>query len=417
MKNYSDFLNESLFLGRKFAAILDDIDDGISRHLSYCTKTDIRPAFNLLKVSDENSNMIEFTSGLDKITFKADDYPPYYVITDDRKRRLVNWFNERNPDLNLEYEQISDNRDEIESLIRDKNYKIIDTISTPSLGNIGVRYYRHLILAKPLPELDLPKYVFLAKPNLINGNSDRPSLGRTGRVIRRVLTETGYNFTDKQVEDFVNKFRSKVEAMSKIDIEIVKGEDIRKYYLDINNNPSKRGTIGSSCMKYERCQGYLDIYTKNKNVEMVILKSGEFEGKIDARAILWTTNQGIKLMDRIYYTWDFQVDLLKDYALNNGWACKTHQDSSPNTEYLIPNGDKPKKENKKFDVSLEESDFDFYPYTDTLKYLNTNIDLISNYNNSYNGYLESTIGAITEDDPCPNCGSYDGGRCWNCEDY
>lgn len=78
--------------------------------------------------------------------------------------------------------------------------------------------------------------------------------------------------------------------------EIVKGADIKKYYL-YENYYKDTGDLGNSCMKKKECQSKLDFYSINPNISMLVLIK---EDKIIGRALLWKTKNNEVVMDRIY---------------------------------------------------------------------------------------------------------------------
>jgi hypothetical protein len=139
-----------------------------------------------------------------------------------------------------------------------------------------------------------------------------------GRIIKGILADNNIKATDKEVEDFVNKFKAKWEYknMQEDSIKIVSGEDIRFWYLEDNYCSDTvnlgRGSLGKSCMRYEDCQEYFDIYVNNpEQVKMVIFLDGE--DKLRARALLWETSDG-PYLDRVYYTLDSEETLLRDWT-------------------------------------------------------------------------------------------------------
>ena len=78
---------------------------------------------------------------------------------------------------------------------------------------------------------------------------------KVGRGIKSILNSTGLNFSDTEVEDFVNKYKAEFDKLNEgfSKFELVKGEDIRKWYLE-ENYDSIKSTLGSSCMRYGRCK-------------------------------------------------------------------------------------------------------------------------------------------------------------------
>lgn len=174
--------------------------------------------------------------------------------------------------------------------------------------------------------------------------------GRTemsiGRWVRRVIFDLHKSsVTDKQIEDFVNQYKSTFDG-DDTNFEVVSGEEIKKWYLDDNYEVSS-GQLGNSCMRYKRCQQYFDIYTKNPEVcSLLIMKSTEDTDKIVGRALLWNLRDGRKYQDRIYTINDSDKILFSQWADNNGYQ---KYDSS----HIVK------------EVQLGNHDYDKYPYMDT----------------------------------------------------
>lgn len=197
----------------------------------------------------------------------------------------------------------------------------------------------------------------------LSGNSIK-----IGRVIRKILKSMGKldQFSDKDIEDFVNIIKSEKKKKENVfgNFDIVKGEDIRKYY-HCKKYLNSKGTLGSSCMRNEEQQDYLDIYVKNPDkIEMVILRSNDNPDKIVGRALLWTLdNHPFKFMDRIYTSYDSDVNLFKDYAIQNRWAYK----KAPHIIYP-PDYNSSSSIRLIMSVSLKPIHYDEYPYLDTFKF-------------------------------------------------
>ena len=151
---------------------------------------------------------------------------------------------------------------------------------------------------------------------------------RVGRFINRVLPGK----SEKEIEDFVNIV--KLKRTQRFDnFKIVKGDDLLKYYSEHNysTEKGKSNNLFNSCMRYDRCQDYLQFYIDN-NVEMVVLMSDEEKDKILGRALLWKLDkpEGRMFMDRIYYINDYDVENFKEYAKSNKWLYKRSQNRESN---------------------------------------------------------------------------------------
>jgi hypothetical protein len=60
---------------------------------------------------------------------------------------------------------------------------------------------------------------------------------------------------------------------------------------------------------------------------MLIQRSDSDYDKISGRAIIWTLDDGMVFMDRVYTVNDSDVELFKMYAKQKGWAYKYGQNS------------------------------------------------------------------------------------------
>lgn len=145
-----------------------------------------------------------------------------------------------------------------------------------------------------------------------------------------------------------------VNALTKIgeyEIKIVSGKEIEQYY-----NTDKiiyKSTLGNSCMN-DKPDLFFNIYTMNESVvELVVLL--DYEGFLNARALLWKTKHGT-FLDRIYYSSEVFLYKLKEWAKENG-----HKTSLATDSY----------------IKLENSTFEKYPYLDTFRYLCINKNILA----------------------------------------
>lgn len=239
---------------------------------------------------------------------------------------------------------------------------------------------------------------------------------KIGRFIRRLLTKVGEEFTDSEIEDFVNKYKSYINLKNKAlnRVSIVSGEDIRKYYL-FDSYSNIKNTLGSSCMRYPKCQPYLDIYVNNPEyVSLIILKNMEFDDKIDGRALLWILDDGRKFMDRIYKTEESQDNLFIKFARKNGIYYKSIQHSR--TDFNLMFDGKVSEENPNLRVELDgRKHYNTYPYMDTLKYYDPNDGTLRNKMQSDNYDILTLEEVNGGDGSCSSCGGTGESECGDCD--
>lgn len=160
------------------------------------------------------------------------------------------------------------------------------------------------------------------------------------------------SITESDIEKFVNILSAKINHKNNMFdfMEVVEGEDIRKWYLEYNYD-SIKGDLGNSCMKHSKCQDYFDIYIENPEVcKLLILKNSNGD-KIQARALLWQTIEGDLVMDRIYAYKNSLEDLFKHWADKNGYKHSITIDD-------------------KYTVAIKNLPYDYFPYMDTFSYYN-----------------------------------------------
>jgi hypothetical protein len=430
VNGYLDFINESkleLLLEAKiqfmprFTSLINRINSPIKDALEEIAGKDV----------DVNTNFIDITTKDDSISFIPDD-----------KVDSVNYVVTAEPFIT--YHTLAS------TAKRNKTYSI-GQVAEPREGTIGKIVHQLTIdeLNNILPSDNWEDWkdedrlvhfswsngrynVFIKKSGLKLDVSDYKSTEyKVGKFINKILTKSGYiigtssncNFTPVQIEDFVNKYKTQMKLISNTlsRFEIVKGEDIRKYYLS-NTYFTEKGSLGGSCMKHKYCQPYFDIYVYNPDqVSMIILRQEEgyvedyvdedtgevitlpVEDKITGRALLWTDNKGRKIMDRVYVIDTADIEFFKEFANKNGFLYKKDQDFNEDTPLML-NGVQLSKEESIIKVQLpENTEYDNgYPYMDTLKCYTIKTGILTNEESrDKDYYLEGTDGNLS---PCDFCG-------------
>lgn len=232
---------------------------------------------------------------------------------------------------------------------------------------------------------------------------------KIGRLVRAILTSANISFETKEIEDFVNLYKSTFDFLSDAfrQFDIVDGYDISYWYLH-TNYVSGGGSLNNSCMS-EVPDSFLEIYSENDNVSMVILysdngkvdleKNKYVSDKIKGRALLWNATidgNECMFMDRIYTVDDSDVNLFKQFAEKNGWWYKKFQTMDP--DEIITNGlinkDASLDDIGTILVKLNYSKFVKYPYIDTLCWLDKKEKTLSNKNGDI--LLKNTDGSYDE---------------------
>lgn len=227
---------------------------------------------------------------------------------------------------------------------------------------------------------------------------------KVGKIVNKLLPG---KFNDKQIEEFVNLFKSTIENSVEKFV-IVEGDDIAKWYNQ-ENYKEKKGTLGSSCMRSMSSRTF-NIYINNPEVcRLVILTEDE---KILGRALVWklSTVSGSTLgtssapeyfLDRQYTINDSDVIKFRDYAVSQGWGYKTNNNHHSFSGVTF-NGT---NHRLNMTVQLKESedggyDYKRYPYLDTFRRYDPQNGVLYNDDerdgNEGHYILESTGGGYEE---------------------
>jgi len=208
---------------------------------------------------------------------------------------------------------------------------------------------------------------------------------KIGRLVRAILNAAKIPVTDPEIEQFTNQYKATYDfakdALKQFDI--VKGDKIA-YWYDEENYVDGGGSLNNSCMASVGSD-YFDIYTQNSQVSLVILygDSGSItaekytDDRIKGRAILWDAyldGISVKFMDRIYTTQDADVELFKKFAEKNGWWFKKRQSMEPNEDFTDGNSVR----RGTIEIKLDDAYFEYYPYCDTICYIDSDTGMASN---------------------------------------
>lgn len=199
----------------------------------------------------------------------------------------------------------------------------------------------------------------------------RTELG-VGRFATKIAQKAGKNFTPVQINDFVDKFKAHMDFQTtkKDRFEVVQGEEIRKWY-DEDTYEDPEYHLNNSCMRYERCQRYLNIYVENPNQVTMVIMKGSDPDKIIGRALIWKLKDGTYYLDRPYANNDEDINLFKEWGRSKGYSVYS--------DY------------KNKEVILDKSEFSSYPYMDTFKWLNRGEKLLSTDSSEFDDGNEDWI--------------------------
>ena len=209
---------------------------------------------------------------------------------------------------------------------------------------------------------------------------------KVGKFAKKIFKDNNITVVDATIERFSNAYKATFDFDFNLDekLALVSGEDIRKWYLETNYS-DRKGQLASSCMRYEKCQKYLDIYVLNPEVcQLLIMYSDTTKTKISGRALVWKNVNEQFVMDRVYTVNDYDIEVFKKYAESKGWIDIT-------------------KNYKTQKIQLKKGVvYDYYPYMDNFYIFNYIEGFLLNNDQDWpsEGYykLQNTDGSFTSDD-------------------
>lgn len=193
---------------------------------------------------------------------------------------------------------------------------------------------------------------------------------KIGKLVNRLFKGT---LTNSEVEKFVNDFKASSPSQ-KEKIQLVTGDDI-KFWYDSKNYQLVTGSLGSSCMA-GKDGNFFNLYAQNPDTcNLLIMTVGD---KLVARALVWKLNTIQSLdgeigqnnrpdyfLDRVYSIEDYQVEKMRRFAIDKGWAVRKWNSGHQYESVLWKN-----KNYEHVSMSIKVKKLDYsntYPYMDTFK--------------------------------------------------
>ena len=161
--------------------------------------------------------------------------------------------------------------------------------------------------------------------------------------VGKLLVSLGVNlseFKGYEIEDLISHLKKGTTE----DFRLVDGDDILWAYHCENYDEGE--TMGS-CMRYAEAQKFFGIYTSNPDSVKCLVLINPKNNKVRGRALIWHTDADEFFMDTIYLTNNEYRNLFNQYAEEHGYKTYTYST-----------------------VTLDNVEFEHYPYMDTFKYLN-----------------------------------------------
>lgn len=247
------------------------------------------------------------------------------------------------------------------SYIINENVNFLDII-TDDNGEPVITYLTPLEVSKRRGVYDTAT---LLGENTRRGVIFRRENTKPGRLLLKLFDKA----TNKEIEEFATLIKGiNINGGILSHFKEVAGDLITKYYNHASYSKiacEDASTLHKSCMRYSSTGVYLDIYSKNPDtVSLLILPDSN--GKIKGRAIIWTLGPQ-KYIDRIYYDCFSTYTMFLKYCNARG----IKNISEKNSSFCVS------VDPSSFKVKLNNWKFMYYPYPDTLTYLNMDTGVLS----------------------------------------
>ena len=207
---------------------------------------------------------------------------------------------------------------------------------------------------------------------------------------------------DPQISDLEIEKKVKIWQSYYIEPDVEVMDDVEEVY-NLPHSPS--GTIRTSCM---RSKGKYYSYLKRdleESLKVAVIKEGD---ELVARALLWydvedsECNQ-YNVLDRIYYSKEKYLEVLKKWASNNNFYHKLEQTYTNCEEFVAPTGEIVEL-NLKIPHYVDVNEY--YPFLDTFRWSDGEYLYNNNDDGCYQYEFSSTSGDIegVEQYTCDCCG-------------
>jgi hypothetical protein len=266
----------------------------------------------------------------------------------------------------IEFEEI------LNKINNEYNLKISDELI--KLNNKKLFKYSYIDISKD--NENIITFIYNKDINNINNvwNSNKRKKIKIGKFINRIIDE---HYSEYDIENFINYYRSIIREKYKVKFKLYNGNDIKKWYNQKNN--INLGILGQSCMRYDRCMNYLNLYINNpEKISLLVLFDKKDYTKIIGRSLIWNLNNNQHMMDMIYTSYDCDISIFKRYAKENNIIIV----NSKNPVYTI----------------LKPVDYTYFPYLDNMDLYQPKTGIIANSINCFNDIkdiyiLDDTFGS------------------------
>lgn len=186
---------------------------------------------------------------------------------------------------------------------RQSNYHIVNAID--SIEENTNKHYLSL-------SQDTEMQVSYAKCEEDIYNNKRRIRTTLGKYLSRQCSILEY-ITDVELDSFVTNVWAIINSYNKLDVKILTGEDIIKFYKSCDGS-------SHSCMTGKKAH-FTEFYAINPDKVSLLVYDR-------IRALLWTCDDGTKVLDRAYPSHHYKIETLRRWAKIQGYVLREKADTA-----------------------------------------------------------------------------------------
>ena len=267
--------------------------------------------------------------------------------------------------------------DRLFAAIRSAHYRVAETLAACGQPN-GKGDYLDIasdgqVSWRPLNRIERDAFGVAVEPYNTKGRMR----AKPAKAIRSFLSSYGLErLSDRDWEIFSNRF---LAQNTESRLELVEGKTIKDLYLWSAATTKKRvPALSSSCMRYDWCQPFLDLYANNPKQCKMLVKLDD-QNDVEARALVWYTDSGDVLMDRVYGD-NNDVEAFRKYAEDKNWMYRTYNSYTYPSSMMVE-GTSRRRSRK---VTLDHVP-EYFPFCDTMLWLARGEGVLANSKTALRG--------------------------------
>ena len=223
----------------------------------------------------------------------------------------------------------------------------------PRMVSISYKDPTKITFFQKIPDTDISE---------IDSDDKKRGITTLNRYIRRIFIKDyidndkprfetiEYTLNDKFIEAFVDKVNLNISKSIDLigkDLNEISGDDLQEFYKNFDSQSCMKG--GDSIK--------MQLLSNNPD-KVVLLTMNE-----KAKALLWTADDGTKILDRIYPSGSKYIMPFRGWAKKKGYVLRENPDQLISTRRTVELSD-----GKTYEITLNVGDVRIFPYLDTFRF-------------------------------------------------